>query len=445
MIAGSSPASSSSKQRRSLWSDRQARRLVLGQMAALRGGRILLHEPCGTQTLGTPDTAFRESIECEVTIHNPRVYGRMLWGVSLGAAEGYIDGEWEVDDLTNLIRLFVRNESLLMSMDTGLARVANWGAQAWHWLRKNTPGGSRRNIAAHYDLGNDFFRLFLDETMMYSSGIFPHSEASLHEASVEKIDRVCRKLRLSPRDHLLEIGTGWGGFALHAAGTYGCRITTTTISDEQHSFATRRIAEAGLCDRVRVLKCDYRHLEGEYDKIASIEMIEAVGHEFLDMFFRKCGQLLKPDGMMLLQGIVMFEQRYQAYLKATDFIQRYVFPGGCLPTVSALTGAAARTSDLYPLHLEDFAEHYARTLRCWRERFETRLDEVRQLGFDDRFIRIWTYYFCYCEAAFQERYIGLSQLMLAKSGWRGDPIDVGHPVEQTTVRPPRRFQISERD
>jgi cyclopropane-fatty-acyl-phospholipid synthase len=414
-------------------------------MAALRGGRILLHEPCGTQTLGTPDSAFQDSIECEVTIHNPRVYGRMLWGGSLGAGEGYIDGEWEVDDLTNLIRLFVRNESLLMSMDTGMARVANWGAQAWHWLRKNTPGGSRRNIAAHYDLGNDFFRLFLDETMMYSSGIFPHPEASLHEASVEKIDRVCRKLRLSSRDHLLEIGTGWGGFALHAAGTYGCRITTTTISEEQHSFATRRIAEAGLADRVRVLKCDYRHLEGQYDKIASIEMIEAVGHQFFDTFFRKCGELLKPDGLMLLQGIVMFEQRYQAYLKSTDFIQRYVFPGGCLPTVSALTGAAARTTDLYPLHMEDFAEHYARTLRCWRERFETRLEEVRGLGFDERFIRIWTYYFCYCEAAFQERYIGLSQLMLAKAGWRGDPIDVGRPVEPATVRPQRRFQISERD
>ena len=445
MIASPSPTPHPQSQRRSRWRDRQARRLVLGQMSALRGGRILLHEPCGTRQLGTPDQSCGEPLECEVTIHNPRVYGRMLWGGSLGAGEGYIDGEWEVDDLTNLIRLFVRNESLLMTMDTGLARVANWGAQAWHWLRKNTPGGSRRNIAAHYDLGNDFFRLFLDETMMYSSGIFPHPEASLHEASVEKIDRVCRKLRLSPRDHLLEIGTGWGGFALHAAATYGCRITTTTISEEQHAFATRRIADAGLSDRVRVLKCDYRHLEGQYDKIASIEMIEAVGHEFFDTFFQKCGQLLKPDGLMLLQGIMMFEQRYQAYLKATDFIQRYVFPGGCLPTVSALTGAAARTSDLYPLHLEDFAEHYARTLRCWRERFEARLDDVRRLGFDERFIRIWTYYFCYCEAAFQERYIGLSQLILAKSGWRGDPIDVGRPAEPASVRPQRRFQISERD
>jgi len=445
MIASPSPTPHPQSQRRSRWRDRQARRLVLGQMSALRGGRILLHEPCGTRPFGTPDHSCGEPLECEVTIHNPRVYGRMLWGGSLGAGEGYIDGEWDVDDLTNLIRLFVRNETLLMTMDTGLARVANWGAQAWHWLRKNTPGGSRRNIAAHYDLGNDFFRLFLDETMMYSSGIFPHPEASLHEASVEKIDRVCRKLRLSPRDHLLEIGTGWGGFALHAAATYGCRITTTTISEEQHAFATRRIADAGLSDRVRVLKCDYRHLEGQYDKIASIEMIEAVGHEFFDTFFQKCGQLLKPDGLMLLQGIMMFEQRYQAYLKATDFIQRYVFPGGCLPTVSALTGAAARTSDLYPLHLEDFAEHYARTLRCWRERFEARLDDVRRLGFDERFIRIWTYYFCYCEAAFQERYIGLSQLILAKSGWRGDPIDVGRPAEPASVRPQRRFQISERD
>ena len=445
MIASPLPASSLQSRLPSRWRDRQARKLVLNQMGSVRGGRILLNEPGGTQLLGNVEAESQDPLDCEVTIHNPRVYGRMLWGGSLGAGEGYIDGEWEVDDLTNLIRLFVRNESLLMSMDTGLARVANWGAQVWHWLRKNTPVGSRRNIAAHYDLGNDFFRLFLDETMMYSSGIFPRPEASLHEASVEKIDRVCRKIRLSPRDHLLEIGTGWGGFALHAAGTYGCRITTTTISEEQHAFAQRRIADAGLSDRVRVLKCDYRNIEGQYDKIASIEMIEAVGHEFFDTFFRKCGQLLKPDGLMLLQGIMMFEQRYQAYLRATDFIQRYVFPGGCLPTVSALTGAAARTSDLYPLHLEDFAEHYARTLRCWRERFEERLDEVRRLGFDERFIRIWKYYFCYCEAAFQERYIGLSQLILAKSGWRGEPIEVGRPVEPTMARPHRRFQISERD
>ncbi|MFN8854476.1 MAG: class I SAM-dependent methyltransferase [Planctomycetaceae bacterium] len=195
---------------------------------------------------------------------------------------------------------------------------------------------------------------------------------------------------------------------------------------------------------MRLLKSDYRHLEGQYDKIASIEMIEAVGHEFLPTFFRKCGELLKPDGIMLLQGIVMFEQRYEAYLKATDFIQRYVFPGGCLPTVAALTGAAAKTSDLYPVHLEDFADHYARTLRCWRERFERKLDEVRSLGFDERFIRIWTYYFCNCEAAFRERYIGLSQLMLAKSGWRGDPIECGGPVTVSESRATRRFQVSER-
>jgi len=444
MIARSSPASLSTRFVAPRWQDRQARQLVLRQMAGLQGGQIVLHESNGSQVLGTAGQTSHEPVECELTIRNPRVYSRMLWGGSLGAGEGYIDGDWDVDDLTNLIRLFVRNESLLMTMDTGLARVANWGAQAWHWLRKNTPIGSRRNIAAHYDLGNDFFRLFLDETMMYSSGIFPHEGSSLYEASVEKIDRVCRKLRLSPRDHVLEIGTGWGGFALHAAQNYGCRVTTTTISEEQHACASQRIADAGLSDRVRLLKSDYRHLEGQYDKIASIEMIEAVGHEFLPTFFRKCGELLKPDGIMLLQGIVMFEQRYEAYLKATDFIQRYVFPGGCLPTVAALTGAAAKTSDLYPVHLEDFADHYARTLRCWRERFERKLDEVRSLGFDERFIRIWTYYFCYCEAAFRERYIGLSQLMLAKSGWRGDPIECGGPVTVSESRANRRFQVSER-
>ncbi|MFN8855701.1 MAG: SAM-dependent methyltransferase, partial [Planctomycetaceae bacterium] len=242
MIARSSPASLSTRFVAPRWQDRQARQLVLRQMAGLQGGQIVLHESNGSQVLGTAGQTSHEPVECELTIRNPRVYSRMLWGGSLGAGEGYIDGDWDVDDLTNLIRLFVRNESLLMTMDTGLARVANWGAQAWHWLRKNTPIGSRRNIAAHYDLGNDFFRLFLDETMMYSSGIFPHEGSSLYEASVEKIDRVCRKLRLSPRDHVLEIGTGWGGFALHAAQNYGCRVTTTTISEEQHACASQRIA-----------------------------------------------------------------------------------------------------------------------------------------------------------------------------------------------------------
>ncbi|MCY2965537.1 MAG: cyclopropane-fatty-acyl-phospholipid synthase, partial [Planctomycetota bacterium] len=360
-------------------------------------------------------------------------FRRMLLGGSLAAAESYLEGDWECDDLISLIRLLVRNESILAGMDTGLARVAGFGARCWHWLRQNTKSGSRRNIAAHYDLGNDFFQLFLDETMMYSSAIFPTEESTLFEASIEKIDRVCRKLQLGPDDHLLEIGTGWGGFAVYAAEHYGCRITTATISQEQFDLATRRVREAGLGNRVEVVLCDYRDLTGSYDKLVSIEMIEAVGHKYYETFFRKCGELLKPNGVMLLQGIMMFEQRYAEYLRSTDFIQRYVFPGGCLPTAAALTGAAARTSDLYPLHLEDFAEHYARTLACWRARFHERMVEVRALGFDERFLRIWEYYFCYCEAAFRERYIGLSQLMFAKSGWRGGVIDCAPLPRESSV------------
>ncbi|RPI89605.1 MAG: class I SAM-dependent methyltransferase [Planctomycetaceae bacterium] len=427
--------------------DRFARKAVTTQLAQMRGGPVTVMEHGRREVFGqTGDISAASQggsiAECQVTVHDPRLYRRMLLGGSLAAAESYLDGDWDCDNLTALIRFLVRNEKALQGLDSGLARVAGWGARFWHRLRRNTRAGSRRNIAAHYDLGNEFFQLFLDETMMYSSGIFPTEESTLLEASIEKNDRICRKLQLQPGDHLLEIGTGWGGFAVYAAEHYGCRVTTTTISRKQFTLARRRVAEAGLTDRVNVLLSDYRDLTGTFDKLVSIEMIEAVGHQYFDTFFRKCGGLLKADGLMLLQGIVMQEQRYAEYLRSTDFIQRYVFPGGCLPTPLALTAAAARTSDLYPVHHEDFADHYARTLACWRTRFQERVDEVRAQGFDEQFLRTWHYYFCYCEAAFAERYIGLAHLMLAKAGWRGDTIDCA-PIPREYPAATRFSQMSD--
>jgi len=258
--------------------------------------------------------------------------------------------------------------------------------------------------------------------MTYSSGIFEHSSATLHEASVAKLDRICRKLQLSPRDRVLEIGTGWGSFAMHAASRYGCRVTTTTISREQHALAARRIREAGLGDRVELLLADYRTLEGRFDKLVSIEMIEAVGHEYLPGYFAKCASLLDDDGRMLVQAITMPDQRYGQYLKSSDFIRRYVFPGSCVPSIGTMIGAMSAASDLKPVHLEDIGPHYAKTLRCWLENFLARADDVRALGYSDRFVRMWEYYLCYCEAGFAERYLGDVQMLLHKPKCRAEPL-----------------------
>jgi cyclopropane-fatty-acyl-phospholipid synthase len=286
--------------------------------------------------------------------------------------------------------------------------------KAHHFKNRNSQSGSRRNIQEHYDLGNDFFSLFLDESMMYSSAIFPAPQASLEEASWEKVDRVCRQLQLSEHDHVLEIGTGWGGFAWYAALNYGCRVTTTTISEEQHRFAVQRIADAGLTDKVTLLKQDYRELQGQYDKLVSLEMIEAVGRQYLPGYFAACERLVKPDGAMLLQAITMPEQRFEAYASSVDFIQKYIFPGGFLPSITELQNCIKSKTSFRLLHLQDYGPHYAQTLKLWRERFVARLDEVREQGFSERFINMWQYYLCYCEAAFLQRATGLVQSMWVK-------------------------------
>ena len=357
-----------------------------------------------------------------VRVLDRRFYREATINGSLGAGEAYLRGWWTTDDLTSLFRLFLRNLDVMDAMETGMARVGLALAQRLHSLHKNSLKGSRENIHAHYDLGNDFFRLFLDETMSYSAGIYADSGTTLLEASIAKIDRLCRKLDLQPGDHLLEIGTGWGAFAIHAARHYGCRVTTTTISDQQYEVARERIFEEGLENRITPLREDYRNLRGQFDKLVSVEMIEAVGREFLPTYLGQCCRLLKPNGLMALQGILMADHRYGRYCKRVDFIQRYVFPGSHLPSLGALTQAMAAETDFTLSHLEDITPYYSRTLRDWRERFLTRLGEVRGLGYPESFIRLWNYYLCYCEAGFEERNILNVQVLLSRTGSRREPV-----------------------
>jgi cyclopropane-fatty-acyl-phospholipid synthase len=398
-------------------STRWLRRRVLDKLGALRGGQLRLQDAEGLVVLGQADGA--DPIHATLTVRDADFYRQVALNGSVGAGESYMDGHWHSDDLVALVRLLVRNRDLLDGMEGGLARLGGLALKAWHGLRRNTRAGSRRNIAAHYDLGNALFRLFLDENLMYSSAMFAPGD-TLEQASRRKLDRICQKLQLRPGDHLLEIGTGWGGMALHAAGHYGCRVTTTTISKEQHALASERVAAAGLSGRVTVLLEDYRDLRGEYDKLVSIEMIEAIGHQYLDTYFRACAARLAPEGMALVQAITIEDNRYEQALQSVDFIKRHVFPGSFIPCVSAMVGSAARAGSLRLLNLEDFGDSYALTLRHWRQRFLDRLDEVRALGYDERFVRLWDFYLCYCEGGFIERSISDVQLLFARAGARRD-------------------------
>jgi cyclopropane-fatty-acyl-phospholipid synthase len=346
------------------------------------------------------------------------MYAKSLLGGGLGFAESYIDGDWTTDNLTELLRIFVRNISVAHEHEKGIARLRAPLLRLGGFMKRNTRLGSRKNIAAHYDLGNDFFKLWLDDTMTYSSGIFLSERSTMRDASIEKLDRICRALRLTPDDHVLETGTGWGSFAIHAASTYGCRVTTTTISKRQHEIARQRVEAAGLSDRVTLLLKDYRDLEGAYDKLVSIEMIEAVGHNYLDTYLGACSRLLKPDGQMMLQAISMPDQRYKQYLRTSDFIRTHVFPGSCCPSLGALSASIAQSTDMRCVRYEDITGHYAKTLRLWHDRFDEQIEAVRDLGYPDRFIRLWDYYLSYCEAGFAERYIGVGQMLLNKPGCR---------------------------
>jgi cyclopropane-fatty-acyl-phospholipid synthase len=396
--------------------EKLAREAVFRLLGKLQVGSLTLHEGPQRHHFGNSGKALEP--QAEVHIHNPTVYAEMLAGGSIGSGEAYIKGHWSSPAPVEVTRLFSANLAVLDSFEARRSWLVRLALKVAHRLNRNTRSKAQENIAAHYDLGNDFFRLFLDPTMMYSSALFNDRCMSLEAASEAKLDELCRQLELQPGDHLLEIGTGWGGMAIHAARHFGCRVTTTTISREQYEHACARVAEEGLEDRITLLCEDYRNLTGQYDKLVSIEMIEAVGHEFYQNYFQICAALLKRDGKMVIQAITVADQRYAAARDEVDFIKRYVFPGGCLPSIAVMAHHIASDTDMQLVHLRDITADYATTLAHWRARFLERVDAVRAMGFTEEFIRMWEFYLCYCEGGFRERIIGTVQLALAKPGYR---------------------------
>ena len=393
--------------------DAWLRRRVLRSLAPLRHGGLVLEDAWGRQRLGVADGAH----PVHVRVTDPRFYRALALGGSVAAGEAYGDGLWHSDDPVALVRLLLRNRDLLDAMESGSARPASVALRAWHALRGNTRAGARRNVSAHYDLGNDFFGLFLSPDLMYSSALWAGDD-TLESASTRKLDAVCRKLGLREGLRVVEVGTGWGGLALHAARHYGCHVTTTTISREQHALASERVAEAGLQDRVTVLLRDYRDLEGRFDRVVSIEMIEAIGARYQEAYFGKLAALLEDDGLALVQAITIEGHRYEQALRSVDFIKRHIFPGSFIPSVHRMLGASARAGDLQLVHLEDFGLSYARTLNAWRSRFLAAREQARALGYDERFLRLWDFYLAYCEGGFLERSIGVSHLLFARPGAR---------------------------
>lgn len=397
---------------------RIARKGLLKKLGALRAGRIEIIDAQDRYSFGSPSEQFPASIHIQV--RDPAFYADVAFAGSVGAGESYMHGAWECDNLVDLIRLLIVNREVLNALDSGSALLSRPLLKLFHFLHRNTLKGSRENIHAHYDLGNEFFKLFLDPTMMYSSAVFKHPEMSLQDASVAKLDRICEKLELTSEDHVLEIGTGWGGFAIHAAQKYGCRVTTTTISDAQYQLARERVEQAGLEGRITLLKQDFRSLDGKFDKLVSVEMIEAIGESNIGHFFDVCDRCLEDDGRMLLQAITINDQLYQEYRKSVDFIQRFIFPGGFLPSLGLLAQQIGKRSQMRVLHLEDLGTHYARTLREWRQNFGRNSDAIARLGHDEIFQRLWQFYFCYCEAGFTERTTGVLQMLLAKESDRSE-------------------------
>jgi len=395
--------------------DRLAKHLLIKRLEKLQHGTITIVDGHQTIIFGRDsENSLLPNIHVRLVVKNSQFYGEVVFGGSIGAGEAYMQDYFECDNLTNLIRLMVRNQSLLDDIESSFAKITA-PIQSWlHRVNKNTQSGSRRNISAHYDLGNDFFKLMLDPTMMYSAAFFETSKQSLEQASLAKLKKICVKLDLKPTDHILEIGTGWGGFAIYAAQHFGCKITTTTISQAQYQLAIQRIKDAGLENQIEVLLSDYRDLTGQYDKLVSIEMIEAVGHQFYDTYFEACGRLLKPSGMMLLQAITITDQRYASAIKSVDFIQRYIFPGSCIPSVTAMLNSITKSSDMRLFDLEDIGPHYATTLAKWRDNFFDKITEIRQLGYPETFIRMWDFYLCYCEGGFEERALGDVHMLLVK-------------------------------
>ncbi|OOF10901.1 MULTISPECIES: SAM-dependent methyltransferase [unclassified Salinivibrio] len=392
-----------------------AKQLVYTLLAHVKDACISLVDEQG-QTLQCGDP--QASLHASVLVHDPRFYTRMLTGGSIAAAEAYVDGWWESPNLTDVIRVFARNLHAIDRIEKHTGWLVNLGNKLAHWRNRNEKDTARRNISAHYDLGNDLYRHFLDEQMLYSSAIYTENTAGLEAAQIEKMDRLCRQLKLKPSDHLIEIGSGWGAMAIYAAKEYGCRVTTTTISEEQYAWAKARIEQAGLQNQITLLKEDYRDLDGEYDKLVSIEMIEAVGKEYLDTFVKKCQSLLKPEGLMAIQAITIADQRYEHYSRNVDFIQKHIFPGGFLPSVNVLLDHFTAQTDFVIRDLKDIGIDYANTLADWHQRFNQNADTLQTFGYDERFARLWRYYFCYCEGGFRERTISAVQLLFSRPAWR---------------------------
>jgi cyclopropane-fatty-acyl-phospholipid synthase len=389
-----------------------ARKAVFRMLENVRHGALEVICPEQTYLFGEGGTGLQASL----AVHNERFFSRVLWGGDDAAGDSYVDGDWSSPDPVSVVRLVARNLSELEGGNALLSFANRLFHRLRHRMNRNSIAGSRRNIQAHYDLSNNFFRLFLDRNMVYSSAVYRHANDSLEEAQIEKLDRICRKLRLGPEDHVLEIGTGWGAFALHASRNYGCQITTTTISREQHDEARQLFAGAGEPGaRIKLLLEDYRNLQGSFNKLVSIEMFEAVGVDYYDAFFSTCDRLLTPDGSMVMQAITMNEHRFDAYRKQSDWIQRRIFPGAQLASIREILNSLVRSTRMALYDVEDIGLHYAYTLAEWRQRFRESIDEVRGLGFDETFCRMWDYYLAYCEGAFRERHISDVQLMLTKN------------------------------
>jgi len=393
-----------------------AQRQMLKHLQRIEYGSLVIEDAGEEYILG--EHQRRPDLAARIVVHDCSAYRDFVFGGSIGGAEAYMLGKWSSPELTDVVRLFSANIDVLNDMDDRRILTQRLTDKIGHWLNRNSEKQARENISRHYDLSNAFFELFLDPEMMYSAAIYPRPDASLDEAALHKLDVICRKLELQPADHLLEIGTGWGGLAIHAAREYGCRVTTTTISRQQYEAARARVREAGLEDRVEVLFEDYRNLRGSFDKLVSVEMIEAVGHAYYRQYFSGCASLLKPHGLMLLQAITVPGQRYEYTQGSVDFIQKYIFPGGSLPSHEAILSTVTRHTDMVMVGMHEIGLDYANTLRDWRRRFLGKLEQVRALGFDDTFIRMWNYYLCYCQGGFEERIIGTAQILLAKPGWR---------------------------
>ena len=393
--------------------------LLLKKLKKLHSGQLVFNDLSGHKAeqyqFGDPNLALKSTIN----VKRSSFYSRTVLGGSIGNGESFVDGDWDCEELTSLIRIFVLNRDIIQSIDEGLGSLLQPFQKLVHGLgRSNTIKGSRQNIRAHYDIGNDFFKLFLDDTMMYSSALFENKELPLEEASIKKIQAICERLQLKPSDHLVEIGTGWGSLAIYAAKNYGCQVTTTTISAEQYAYARMKVHEAGLSDKVTVLFEDYRKLEGQFDKLVSVEMIEAVGIKNLPTYFEKCNSLVKDDGLMVIQAITIRDQFFDMYQNSVDFIQRHIFPGGGLPSITAMLNSISQKTNLILVDQKDYAEDYAHTLHLWSVRLKAKETEISKLGYPDYLHRLWQYYFSYCEGAFRERAIGLSQLTLAKPLYR---------------------------